>query len=207
MTLLARNLNRPSRLAGFALAAALVAPVPAKACSMAPFFFMHREPRSIAVLVTPTSESVEASWGDVGYRQSEWRRRSLKNTPIRGQVVDLRQAGGPGGAGINAGRAVLVPWAYDLSCATVPWDSSPIWLPPGSPEAVVGRLRKREDWVDGVPTIDVVRPDLVRGSGMRSIRSPRNVETAETLFSYYAAVPSIEQLERDPWAAVATLRV
>lgn len=206
ITLLARNLNLPSRLIGFSLVAGLAVPGPAVACTMEPFFSMHRDERSIAVLVTPSSESVQTGWGDVESRSSAWQRRPPRDTPIHGQVVELQRAGGPGGAGVAPGRAVLVPWFYDPSCATAPWGSSPIWLPPGSLEAVVGRLRRREDWVDGVPTVDVFRPELVRGSGMRPGDWPGNVETAETLFSYYSALPSRDELERDPWGAVAPLR-
>lgn len=205
-TSLARNLDPRSRLVALALAAALAAPAPAAACSMEPFFSMHRDERSIAVLVMTGADSVSAGWGDVTYRRTQWQPRSLRNTPIRGQVVEVQRAGGPGGAAIPAGRAVLVPWFYDPACATVPWEGSAIWLPPGSQEAVVGRLRERGDWVDGAPTIDVFRPELVRGSGMRPGSWPGNVETAQTLFEYYASLPSSDQLARDPWGAVSPLR-
>lgn len=201
-----RNRQRPLRLLALPLAAAFATPAPAAACVFEPFFSMHRDQRSIAVLVTPTAESVETGWGDVEYRRTEWQPRSLRNTRIYGQVVEVERAGGPGGAGVPAGRGVLVPWFYDPSCATVPWGRSAIWLPPGSREAVTGRLRRREDWVGGIQTIDVFRPDLVRGSGMRPGAWPGNVETAETLFEYYAALPSSDHLARDPWSAVAPLR-
>jgi hypothetical protein len=200
-----RNL-RSSWLALLSVAAAIAPPAPAAACTMEPFFSMHRDERSTALLVRATADSVHSGWGDVRYRRTDWQPRSLRNTPIYGQVVEVERAGGPGGTAIVQGGAVLVPWFYDPACATVPWGSGAVWLPPGSQEAVVGRLRRREDWVDSIPTIDVFRPELVRGSGMRPGAWPGNVETAETLFEYYAAVPSSDHLARDPWGAVAPLR-
>jgi hypothetical protein len=201
-----QSIHRSSWFLSLSLMAAFAMPAPAAACVSEPFFSMHRDERSTAVLVRPAADSVYAGWGDVQYRRTEWQPRSLRNTPIYGQVVEVERAGGPGGAGLSPGRAVLVPWFYDPACATVPWESSAIWLPDGSREAVTGRLRRREDWVDGMPTIDVFSPELVRGSGMRPGSWPGNVETAETLFEYYAAVPSSDHLARDPWGAVAPLR-
>ncbi|MGH7514998.1 MAG: hypothetical protein ACREOQ_18995 [Gemmatimonadales bacterium] len=108
-------------------------------------------------------------------------------------------------------EAVLVPWAYREDCRPIEWTGRLDWIPAGTRGALTGWLRPREHWVGGLPTFDVEmawreplwadnEPRWFTGAG-----GPRRM-TAEQFLELYAALPTIERLERSPADVSAELR-
>jgi hypothetical protein len=203
---------RPIRILSATLAAAaLAAPAwslapaaspPATCPPLPPVMPPHADARHVVVLATATTDTVAAGWGEVtGGRPPRERSRM----PVYGQVAQAARAAGPGGGGLSAGPVVLVPWYAGCDGGTYRWFESFAWLRPGAPDAVVGRLRRPEHWAGGVPTIDVLRPELMRESGELP-GAVRWTATPAELFDFYATVPVRDHLHADAWAAVAPMR-
>lgn len=193
---LATVLSVPARAAVPGSAAACVGP--------APVMTAHGDARHVVVLATATADTVAAGWGDVSVEQGVRRPRRWREMPVYGQVAQAARVAGPGAHGLAAGRVVLVPW-YPGCSATYRWSRSFAWLRAGATDAVVGRLRRVEDWMDGVPTIDVLRPELMKESGILP-GAVRWTVTPEELFGYYATLPTWQQLIADPWRAIEPMR-
>lgn len=198
-------------LAGVALAAALAAPahasgpVAAAVCPPpAPVMGPHPDARHVVVLATATADTVQAGWGDVNLGRGQRRPRRWRRMQVYGQVARAARVAGPGADGLSPGPVVLVPW-YPGCGGTYRWYRSFAWMRPGAPGAVVGRLRRPEDWVGGVPTVDVLRPDLVKESGELP-GAVRWTSTPGELFEFYATIPTAGRLEADPWGSVQAMR-
>lgn len=79
---------------------------------------------------------------------------------IWGQYMQLSGAGGwsaeslVGGSGRYAQEVILVLWDYDPSCSVTHYTGAIPFGVPGEQALAHGRLRDRDEWVDGVPTID-----------------------------------------------------
>lgn len=198
-------------LAGAALAAALAVPahaaVPGSAAACvgpAPVMTAHADARHVVVLATATADTVAAGWGDVNLEQGVRRPRRWRDMPVYGQVSQAARVAGPGAHALAPGPVVLVPWHAGCG-GTYRWYRGFAWLRAGATDAVVGRLRRVEDWVDGVATIDVLRPELAKESG--ELRGAvRWTVTPEELFGFYATLPTRQQLDADPWRAIEPMR-
>lgn len=55
-------------------------------------------------------------------------------------------------------RVLVIPWAYGPDCRTATFEGSALWLSSGARALFGAGLRRRADWVDGVPTFDVGHP-------------------------------------------------
>jgi hypothetical protein len=164
----------------------------------------HPDARHVVLLATAEADTVLAGWGDVrlgyrGDRPPRWER-----IQVHGQVARATRVAGPAAEDLPAGRVALVPW-YAGCGGPALWHRGAAWLLPGTTDVVVGRLRSQDAWVDGVPTVDVLRTDLVRGSGELPGAARWSFDPDE-LFGLYATLPSTEQIAADPWGAVAPMR-
>lgn len=202
---------RSMRFAGAALAVLFALPdhaaagAPSAAClGPPPVMVAHPDARHVVVLATGTAETVPAGWGDVylGYQQR--RPRGWQRITVHGQVARAARVAGPGADGLSAGPVVLVPW-YPGCGGTYRWFRSFAWLRPGAPDVVVGRLRPREDWAGGIPTVDVLRTDLVDEAGEHP-RARRWNPAPDVLFGFAATLPTQRAIETDPWVAVEPMR-
>ena len=71
-----------------------------------------------------------------------------------GQRAELRLAGGSA-ASLQRGPVILVPWHYGADCRPIPWNADEAWRLPRTEAFYTGQLRPRDQWVGGVPTIDI----------------------------------------------------
>jgi hypothetical protein len=189
----------PIRILAGALAAALACPAAARACTLAPYAVVHSDSGAV-LLVRPTPDTAAAGPGAVQISSYGGHVGPPRRGGIYGHVVEVERSGGPMAGAVPPGRAVLVPWDYDPSCAPSSWGRSARWLAKGSRQAVLARLRAPEHWVDGMPTLDVFNTEVLRPDS----RAPAG--EADVLFAYHAALPPAGQLKRDPWAAVEPVR-
>jgi hypothetical protein len=190
------------------LAASLAAAAPAAACSLFPGVGMLGR-GTAAMLVVPTADTLRAGDGAVRPTRDGGHFGPTRRGETYGQVVEVAAWGGPAGAGRSPGRAVLVPWDYDPACDPTAWGRSAAWLRPGVQDVVTGVLRAPEHWVDGLPTFDVHMPQLTRGGGEAHGRGEAKGPDAASVadrFGMLSALPVWEEMERDPWGAMAPLR-
>ena len=111
---------------------------------------------------------------------------------VRG--VTPRAGDVPGSEILGHDEVVLVWWGYDSACRTMNWSLSVIYSEPGEENVVSGRLRAREHWADGIPTIDVFRPNH-RLEPQRSRAIPNGGSgflDARELFGYLERMPVVE---------------
>lgn len=188
---------RPIRFLAGAIAAAFACPAAANACTLLPYVTAHAD-SGVVLMVNATGDTAAAGPGSVRPSRYGGHQGPRRHGGVYGQVVQVQRAGGPMAAAVPAGRAVLVPWDYDPGCEATAWGRSARWLP-NRPQAVLARLRPREHWVDGIPTLDVFNTHVLRTD------AGADAET-ELLFGYHAALPSRTQLERDVWGAVEPVR-
>ena len=115
---------------------------------------------------------------------------------IRAQVI----IGRDDSAAMPAGAAILVPWSYAADCTPIPWDAARDggpWSPPPQAAFYTGLLRPREQWINGVRTIDIhmaVAQPAWHGDGQRA-RQEYSSATGPLLtplefFDFYAMLPT-----------------
>jgi hypothetical protein len=141
-----------ARAAAACIAVAAV-PADARACSM-PTFPSHRG--GVHLVTIATADTVLAGAAGMRYKVE----RGKAERPVYGQVAAVERVGGDDAGRLPGGtrRVVLVPWGYDESCERTLWTSSARWVEPGMRGLLWGSLRPREQWVDGMPTVDVTEP-------------------------------------------------
>lgn len=134
--------------------------------------------------------------------------------PVFGQLVRITRAAGHRATELNAagaadGQAVLVPWAYDSGCATIPWRESARWVTPGETGMFRAYMRDEAHWVDGIPTLDVRHAwHEPYPAGLSSAREPRVLDarlTPDEFFELYGLIPSTQDWSR-PYEAIEPLR-
>ncbi|HYR11162.1 MAG TPA: hypothetical protein VEQ60_25500 [Longimicrobium sp.] len=180
---------RIDRLA-LAAACASVAPAaaaqPGRDCGPVSFPLWQE---SVHLIATATPETVPAGPG-----------------AVQGQVVRMERAGGPDAARLPAGadRAVLVPWGCGDDFITRPWTETARWVESGVRGLFWANLRPREQWVDGLPTLDVAEPleqpytvDPEEWAG-----DPEAPLTVDEAFALMEVMPRRDAFLADPEAAV-----
>lgn len=193
--------SRFVRTLAAAAGVALTWPAAAEACSMVTGFTLYGSERSVALLVNATPDTAVAGRGEAKPSRYGGHIGPRRRGKIYGQVVQVQRAAGPAANGFAAGRAVLVPWDYDGACLPTAWGRSARWIPQGETRVITAQLRRREHWVDGVPTFDVWFPEIARPRA-DGTREP----APEVLFAYYSTLPTYGQLRADPRGAVAPMR-
>jgi hypothetical protein len=81
---------------------------------------------------------------------------------IYGQLVQIEQLRGLSATRLppETKRVVLVPWDYGPDCRTVIWGASARWVTPQDPVVFKATLRPRDEWANGLPTLDVFTPEF-----------------------------------------------
>jgi hypothetical protein len=114
-------------------------------------------------------------------------------------------------AGLDAAKAggaprriAVVPWGHQADCRTILWDGPGDWVEPGATGLVYGKLRAREQWVAGLPTIDVQNSYQLPFPARSGARFERLI-TADEAFTLLSVLPTLEELHTLDMAAVAPL--
>jgi len=204
-------MKRFLRPALLALAVLALAAAPAGACTMRGYPF-RQWPGTVFVLGTalPDTVAVSANVAPLPGATPEPMRPPPRGT-VYGQVVQVERFGGAAAAGLpgTTGRAVLVPWSTHGDCSPRRWEGSARWMEPGAHGVVVGRLRDRAEWVDGMPTFDVrepfafPHPQRLAGRSRRPDAPP--LLGAEEYFGVLELLPTLEQASSSAARAYAPL--
>lgn len=159
------SLKLPLGLALLAAVLAAVAAPPAvdaaRRCSFR-WSFLPDAPTGLLFLGVPLPDTVFTGPGSVNTSASVGPGHfgSGRPRPIYGQKVavervsrwSLPQLDG------DVHTVVLVPWDYGPSCDPLPWSRSARWLTSADSGVFSGRLRPRDQWVEGLPTLDLYVP-------------------------------------------------
>lgn len=173
----------------------------AAACSLSPFP-AARVP--LQLIATATPDTLPASAGDVRYTLE----RGTRERAIHGQVVRVERVGGAQAAEFPAGadRAVLVPWSYDAGCRRTLWTGSARWVEPGGRGLYWSALRPRDQWVDGLPTLDIGDPfQSPYSGGSEEWRGTDSILTIEQLFDLLLLLPPLDEGDASPEASARPL--
>ncbi len=95
-----------------------------------------------------------------------------RSRKIFGQLVQIERLQGVSATRLPGGTktVVLVPWDYGPDCSTVVWGETARWTAPGTRGVFEATLRPRDEWVNGIPTLDVFAPDFSPYPSGRHIR-------------------------------------
>jgi hypothetical protein len=179
---------------GLALAAACAFVAPAAAqpgAECGPVPLPHWQ-ESVHLLATATADTLPAGPG-----------------AMHGQVARMERAGGPDAARLpdGAGRVVLVPWGCGDDFVARPWTESARWVQPGLRGVFWGVLRPRDQWVDGLPTLDLAEPleQPYRIDPEEWAGEPDPPIDADQAFALLQVLPSRAAFLADPEAAIQPL--
>lgn len=185
-------------------------------CSLGPFP-VARWSQATYLLGRARADTVRAGMGDIKriVQDGDW--GSGAPRPIYGQLVDVNRFGGADSASLaeafkrRRSRVVLVvPWGYNVSCATTYWSGSARWIRLRDPGMFALKLRPQSQWVNGVPTLDALVADLEPyPHGPFYQREERGTEALKTMpsltaaeyYELYRALPELETFSTDPGAA------
>ena len=125
------------------------------------------------------------------------------------QRAELQLAGGSA-ASLRRGPVILVPWEYGPDCRPIPWNAGRTWRLPTTEAFYTGQLRPRDQWVGGVPTIDVHmawREPLWQREDARWSRpgAREALLTPAEFFTVYENLPTEDALAGDRGAILAQL--
>src|SRR5688572_20321787 len=147
-----------------AVGTALALPTAGHACSMGGFP-ARRAANTAHFIATPMADTVFAGVGSVQYVLGP-SPSTLSGLPgvrtVYGQVVAVERIGGLASRtlGGSVQRVVLVPWDYREDCKTTMWTSGAAWAEVGARGLFTGILRDSAHWANGIPTFDVLVPQL-----------------------------------------------
>jgi hypothetical protein len=155
-------------------------------CSIAPVPSIRP---GLQLIVTATADTLPAGSGSMEYPVE-----AESPGAIYGQVARVERAGGAAAAGLPAAtdRVVLVPWDHDAGCQRVQWSSGARWIQPGTRGLIWSSLRPREQWVDGLPTLDVSGDYQAPSTGTMEDLPADSALTVEQLFDLVALLPEDE---------------
>jgi hypothetical protein len=187
------RISRLSLVAGCAAAAAAASATAAHACSLAPFPISRD---GVHLIGTATADTLPAGAAGMEYELGP----EAEDGPIYGQVVRVERLGGADAASLPPGtdRLVLVPWGYGPDCRTTRWSASAHWVQPGERGLFWAGLRPREQWVDGLPTLDVGQPYQLPYPQRAYEDDPDSLMTVEQAFELIDLLPLWDEFEADP---------
>jgi hypothetical protein len=132
-----------------------------------------------------------------------------RSRKIYGQLVQIDRL-----RGVSANRlpmetksVVLVPWDYGPDCSTVIWGQTAQWVTPGTHGVYQGTLRPRDEWANGIPTLDVFAPDFSPYPSGRHIRylsrdTIQQLLSLEDVLDLYELLPTDSVLAATPETAI-----
>jgi hypothetical protein len=120
-------------------------------------------------------------------------------------------AGRNGAATMPPGPIVLVPWSFGPDCKPLVWHQTRdgVWSPPATPAFYTGRLRTRDAWVNGMPTIDIemarLQPVWQGGEADRQRfgATGNPLLTPLEFFDFYRVLPTEQELDAKQPQALA----
>lgn len=177
-------------------------PALAAGCSFVEFAHV-RWPGSAVLIARATPDTLHAGPGLVQFRSGGGAPR------FYGQVVEVEVAGGWARGRVTDGaKAVLVPWAYDAACRTLPWTDAARWVEPGVRGLFMAILRDSAQWVNGLPTFDVHAPftNPYPSKSRPGRRTADSTLTIEELLEVLELRPLANEARSSPYLAFAPLR-
>jgi hypothetical protein len=125
-----------------------------------------------------------------------------------GQVADVQRIDGVANGDFFGKAVLLVPWGFDDDCSPIPWTGTWRWSRVGETGFYRGRLRPRDSWVAGQPTLDVYGAvwEGFPGSPWEHPMQGRKQElSANELFDLYQLLPTLAEIAERPYSAVSDL--
>lgn len=191
---------------------ALAVPTAGHACSKVGFLAM-RSARTAHFIATPMADTVFAGAGSVRYVVAPGHSGPAGKRAVFGQVVSVERIGGLASRALHqpVQRVVLVPWDYGPDCTPTPWTRSAAWAAPGSRGLFTAVLRDFAHWVGGVPTFDVLTPEMepYPQQMQRQLRGrslpPDSIVPMEELFQLMELLPDQRLLPDSAEAATESL--
>lgn len=154
-------------------------------------------------------EPVRGPWQDSGLAQFV----AVAATPSHNAVEVFAHlvVGRNGSETIPSGDVVLVPWAFGTDCKPLVWHQTRdgVWSPPAAPAFYTGRLRNRDAWVLGMPTIDIAMAQLqpvweggeADRQGFGTSEGP--LLTPVEFFDFYQVLPTRQEFDAKEPKALA----
>ena len=190
-------------------------------CSLVPLP-SERDTAATFLVGTALADTVHAGVGTVRPSRHGGHWGPGRSRPVHGQVVRVDSLGGAHAGELSAAfeRAgardvVVVPWDYDPGCEPTYWSRSARWVEPGLVGFYEVRLRRGSDWAGGRPTFDAFHADLrpyphgaffqAGYGGTDAVRTRPSLDARE-MFSLYDALPTYEEQERNPAAALQQIQ-
>jgi hypothetical protein len=193
------------------LGAVLSARPPAPVCTPVPLP-VGRSAGEVFFIGAASSDTMLAGAGHESWGTGRGHSGFGRARTIYGQLVAIEQLQGVSRTMLPADTksVLVVPWDYGADCSTVVWGRSAQWVTPGTRAVFRGRLRVRDDWPNGVPTIDVDFPefslypyDLRRLYMLRD--TALNDLSLENVLDLYERVPFDTTLAMSPDSAIQPL--
>jgi hypothetical protein len=190
--------------AAVALGTLAAAPAPSHAAGEAAFCSRawrpaDRSPTDPHFLGVATADTVDA--GPRADSTAPPRTWVQEGRVVRGQVVEVRRAGGAGAdalervlAARGSRRVVVVAWGFGAGCEPMSWQGPAAFAPVGETGMFSADLRPRAEWVGGMPTFDAWDAEAQPYPGAPLLKRvgegrPGAMLTAEEFFGFYAALP------------------
>jgi hypothetical protein len=132
---------------------------PAAFCSLVPLSGFETNPES-RFIGTSTADSLPAKARRITAPSGE----KFPVASPYAQIIRVERLGTNAPAewvkGVRAAgnRIVVVPWSYNPDCTSTTWRGPALWSPPGTRGLFTGGMRKRSDWIQGIPTLDTGEP-------------------------------------------------
>ena len=179
----------------------------ARACSKVEYL-SHRAPTIVHFIGTAAADTALAGPGTLRVRVAPGHFGPAGERTVYGQVVEVERVGGLAAARLPAG-ATRVVRDYGADCTPTPWMRSARWVGPGTRGVFHATLRDPAEWADGLPTLDVLSPDLEpypeRLGRARGVVHPDSLLSVEQLFDVMDLLPPADESRVDAAAAAAPL--
>lgn len=121
---------------------------------------LDRSSDDVFFIGAPLPDTILAGAGDEKWTTGPGHSSFGRARKIYGQLVQIEQLRGMSRDRLPAETktVVLVPWDYGADCSTVVWGKSARWVAPDTHVVFRARLRARDQWANGMPTLDVHLP-------------------------------------------------
>jgi hypothetical protein len=173
---------------------------------------MDRSSDDVFFTGTALPDTVLAGAGQVEWGTGPGHSGRGRSRRIYGQLVQIDQVRGLSATRLppETNRVVLVPWDYGPDCSTVIWGKSARWVTPENRVVFKATLRPRDDWANGLPTLDVSTPEFslypFDTNRLYMLRDPAvNELSLDEVLDLYERLPLRRDLEGSPDSAIEPL--